>query len=214
MRPGTWAAAGVAATAVALAPTAWSYLASSGRRPGAGRVPIRPVAIVLGAAAWPSGPSPLLAARLEAAARLFHEGTIRALLISGDNRPESNRETDTMAAGLVGLGVPESSLVADPHGYRTWDTAVRARETFGVDRAIVVTQHFHLPRAVSLCRAAGVDAHGVSAPGFRRRPRSTVVGYLREMGANPRAVSDAVLQPAPGVVEPPRGDLRAVLSST
>ncbi|MUL42663.1 hypothetical protein FZ103_16040 [Streptomonospora sp. PA3] len=206
-----WAVAGVASAAV-LGPTAWSYLASAGRRSGPGRVPVRPVAIVLGAAAWPTGPSPLLEGRLDVAAQLFHEGTVRALLVSGDNRPESNRETDTMAAGLAERGVPEDAVVADPHGYRTWDTAVRARETFGIDRAIVVTQAFHLPRAVALCRAAGVDAYGVGDSSFRRRPRSTALGYLREMGASTKAMADAVLQPSPAVVEPPRGDLRAILS--
>ncbi|MFC4866914.1 MULTISPECIES: SanA/YdcF family protein [Streptomonospora] len=212
MRPGMWAAAGVAGAAAALGPTAWSYLASGGRRTRLGRVPIRPVAIVLGAAVWPTGPSPLLEGRIDIAARLFREGTVRAVLVSGDNRPVANRETDTMAAELVERGVPEDAVVADPHGYRTWDTAVRARETYGVDRAIVVTQVFHLPRAVALCRAAGVDAYGVGDPSFRRRPRSTAVGYLREIGANTKALGDAVLQPAPAVVEPPRGELRTALS--
>ncbi|GAB3438128.1 vancomycin high temperature exclusion protein [Streptomonospora sediminis] len=207
-----WAAAGAAGAAVALGPTVWSYLASSGHRSRTGRVPIRPVAIVLGAAAWPTGPSPLLAGRLQVAARLFHEGTVRALLVSGDNRPEANHETDTMVAALSEDGVPESSIVADPHGYRTWDTAVRARETYGVDRAIVVTQAFHLPRAVALCRVAGVDAFGVGDASLRRRPQSTVLGYLREVGANSKALGDAVLQPSPAVVEPPRGDLRAALA--
>lgn len=211
MRPGAWAVAGVA-SAAALGPTAWACLASAGRRWRPGTVPIRPVAIVLGAAVWPSGPSPLLEGRLELAARLFREGTVRAVLVSGDNSPEANHETDTMAAVLAEHGVSKDRIVADPHGYRTWDSAVRARETFGVDRAIVVTQSFHLPRSIALCRAAGIDVYGVGDPSFRRRPRSTALGYLREAGANAKAIGDSVLQPAPAAVEPPRSDLRDALS--
>ncbi|GAA4891044.1 SanA/YdcF family protein [Streptomonospora salina] len=211
MRPGIWTSA-AAVGAAALTPTAWARMASAGRRGRPGAVPIRPVAIVLGAAVWPSGPSPLLEGRLELAATLFRDGTVRAVLVSGDNSADAGNETDTMVAALAERGVSKDRIVADPHGYRTWDSAVRARATFGVDRAIVVTQNFHLPRSVALFRAAGIDAYGVGDPSFRRRPRSTAVGYLREAGANARAMGDSVLQPAPAASEPLRTDLRDALS--
>ncbi|WP_046470400.1 SanA/YdcF family protein [Allosalinactinospora lopnorensis] len=213
MQPGVWAVAVFGlGTLLALVPTGWVYLASAGHRFNADSVPRRPVAIVLGAAAWPSGPSPLLARRLQLAARLYHSGRVRALLVSGDNRPESGFETDTMARRLVELEVPEEAIVADPHGYRTWDTCVRARDVFGADRAIVVTQSFHLPRTVALCRAAGVDAVGVGDPSLNGRSRSTVYGYLREFGANTKALRDAVARPAPTRTDPPADELRSALS--
>ncbi|RNL85548.1 SanA/YdcF family protein [Halostreptopolyspora alba] len=198
MQPAGWVtAAVVAGAALALAPTVWVHLVSAGHRFGADSVAPHPVVIVLGAAVWPSGPSPLLARRLRVAARLWHAGRARAILVSGDDRPESGRETTTMVRFLVELGLPERVIVADPHGYRTWDTCVRAREVFGVDRAIVVTQVFHLPRTVALCRAAGVDAAGVGDPSLARRSRSTAYGYLRELGANAKALRDAVRRPRP-----------------
>ncbi|NYE49304.1 vancomycin permeability regulator SanA [Spinactinospora alkalitolerans] len=192
MRTGTWTRAAVAGVALALAPTAWMYAASARRRFGAAEVPERPVAIVLGAAAWPDGPSPLLARRLDLAAELLRSGKVRALLVSGDNRRESGFETDVMTDHLVRQGVPEEAITADPAGYRTWESCVRARGAYGVTAATVVTQSFHLPRAVTLCRAVGVDAVGVGDPSLARRSRSTGYGYLRELGANARAVCDVV----------------------
>ncbi|MBB4930068.1 vancomycin permeability regulator SanA [Lipingzhangella halophila] len=204
MQPGAWAAAAAGVGGVlALAPTVWVYLASAGCRFGVESVPPRPVAIVLGAAVWPSGPSPLLARRLRMAARLWHSGRVGAVLVSGDDRPEAGQETTTMTRFLVELGLPERVIVADPHGYRTWDTCVRAREVFGIDRAIVVTQAFHLPRTVALCRAVGVDTVGVGDPSLVRRSRSTAYGYVREVGANAKALRDAVLRPAPARTGPP-----------
>ncbi|MFC3995220.1 vancomycin high temperature exclusion protein [Nocardiopsis sediminis] len=212
MSSGTWAAAAVAAVvALALAPTVWVWLASLRHRFPAEDVPVRPVAIVLGAAVWESGPCPMLARRLDLAARLYTAGRVRAVLVSGDNRAVSRHETDAMTAYLVAHGVPEEDVVADPHGYRTWDTCVRARDTYGVDGATVVTQAFHLPRAVALCRAAGVDAVGVGDPSLRRRSRATVRGYAREIGANPKALLDALLRRPPLHPDPPTDTLRAVL---
>ncbi|ASU85153.1 hypothetical protein CDO52_22275 [Nocardiopsis gilva YIM 90087] len=210
--PGLWTAVAGAGVALAVAPTAWALLATARRRFDTEGAPTRTVAIVLGAAVWPSGPCPLLARRLDLSARLFHSGKVRAILVSGDNRALSNFETDAMTDYLVDRGVPTASIVADPHGYRTWDTCIRARATYGVDSAIIVTQSFHLPRAVALCRAAGIDAVGVGDPRVGGRTRSVVLGYARELGANAKAVRDAVLRPAPLKEDPPVDDLRSALS--
>ncbi|MFV2197676.1 SanA/YdcF family protein [Nocardiopsis sp. LOL_012] len=196
------AAAGAGAGFLALAPLAWTYLASAGRRKRADRVPHRPVAVVLGAAAWPEGPSPLLARRLDLAVRLYDERRVDAVIVSGDNREVSRRETDTMTRYLVARGVPADRVRADPHGYRTWDTCVRVRELFGVDAATMVTQAFHLPRTVALARAAGIDAVGVGDASLGARRRSTVIGYAREAGAAPKALRDALLRPAPAETGP------------
>jgi vancomycin permeability regulator SanA len=202
-----------AGAALAAAPTVWVRAASARYRAELDDAPARPVVIVLGAAAWPSGPSPLLARRLDLAVRLYEAGRVRAVLVSGDNRPVSHHETDTMTAYLTAHGVPEAAVVADPHGYRTWDTAVRARDTYGVEAAIVVTQAFHLPRAVALCRAVGIDAVGVGDPSLSRRSRSTVYGYLREVGANAKALRDAALRTPPVRADPPDGAVRAALDA-
>ncbi|GAA1082899.1 SanA/YdcF family protein [Nocardiopsis composta] len=199
------------AALAAAAPTAWVYARAAGRRFAPEDVPERPVAIVLGAAMWPQGPSPLLARRLDLAVRLHRAGRVRAVLVSGDNRPCSGNETDGMVDYLIEAGVPERAVAADPHGYRTWDSCVRARDVYGVDAAVMVTQAFHLPRAVALARAAGIDAVGVGDASSRARSRSTTTGYLREVGASAKALRDALLRPGPAVAEEARQEARDVL---
>lgn len=200
---GIWIAAiCMGVCALGLAPFAWTYLASTGRRGTVDTVPHRPVAVVLGAAAWEEGPSPLLARRLDLAVRLVEAGKVDRVLVSGDNREVSRRETDTMTDYLVARGVPAEQVEADPFGYRTWDTCVRVRELYGVGAATMVTQSFHLPRTVSLARAAGIDAVGVGDPSLGARRRSTLIGYAREVGAAAKALKDAVLRPGPA-----RGEL-------
>ncbi|SIO90908.1 hypothetical protein BQ8420_29065 [Nocardiopsis sp. JB363] len=193
----------VGVLALALVPFVWTRLAGAGRRPGLARVPHRPVAVVLGAAAWPEGPSPLLARRLDLAVDLIREGKVDGVLVSGDNRDVSRRETDTMTRYLVEHGVPADRIEADPHGYRTWDTCVRVKEYYGVDAATMVTQSFHLPRTIALARAAGIDAVGVGDSSLGARRRSTVIGYLREVPAAAKALKDAVLRPAPAMLGRP-----------
>jgi vancomycin permeability regulator SanA len=84
---------------------------------------------------------------------------------------------------------------------------VRAHDVFGVRSAIVVTQRFHLPRAVALCRAAGIDAVGVGDHSLEARRRATVYGYLRELPAAFKALGDALFRPAPERLGPPTSTL-------
>lgn len=193
---GLWTAV-LGGCALGTAPFAWTYLASAGRRAGLDTVPHRPVAVVLGAAVWDDGPSPLLARRLDIAVCLLKDGRVDEIIVSGDNRAVSRWETDAMAEYLVECGVSADRITADRHGYRTWDTCVRVRGLFGVRAATMVTQSFHLPRTVALARAAGIDAVGVGDSSLGARRRSTVIGYAREFGAAAKALRDAVLRPAP-----------------
>jgi len=127
-------------------------------------VPSRPVAIVLGAGLWPDGSlTPILADRIATAADLYHAGAVQKLLCSGDNRFVDYNEPQRMLECAVSLGVPEEAVVLDYAGRRTYDTCYRARAIFGVERAVVVTQHFHAARALYLCDALGVDAVAILA---------------------------------------------------
>lgn len=197
---GAWIALG-GIVACVLAPLAWTRLAGRGRRRGVENVPHRPVAVVLGAAAWEDGPSPLLARRLDLAVGLYRGRRVDRIIVSGDNRAVSRRETDTMTAYLVEHGVPADRIEADRHGYRTWDTCVRVRDLFGVRAATMVTQSFHLPRTIALARAVGIDAVGVGDSSLEARRRSTLIGYAREIGATAKALRDVFLRPAPAVTE-------------
>jgi SanA protein len=135
-------------------------------------VPPRPVALVLGAGLWADGSlTPVLVDRVATAADLYHTGVIQKLLFSGDNRFVDYNEPQAMLEYAVRLGVPEEAIVLDYAGRRTYDSCYRARAIFGVDRAVVVTQRFHAPRALYLCDALGVDALAVVADRQDYTPR-------------------------------------------
>ena len=197
---GAWIVLG-GVVACVLAPLTWTRLAARGRSRSVDDVPHRPVAVVLGAAAWPDGPSPLLARRLDLAVRLYEGDRVDRIIVSGDNRAVSRPETDTMTAYLVEHGAPAERIEADRHGYRTWDTCVRVHDLFGVRAATMVTQSFHLPRTLALARAVGIDAVGVGDRSLDARRRSTILGHVREVGACGKALRDVLLRPAPAVTE-------------
>ncbi len=127
-------------------------------------VPPRSVAIVPGAGLWPDGSlTPVLADRVATAADLYHAGTVQKLLCSGDNRFVDYNEPQRMLEYAVSLGVPEEAIVLDYAGRRTYDSCYRARDIFGLERVVVVTQRFHAARVLYLCDALGVDAVAVLA---------------------------------------------------
>ena len=124
------------------------------------QVPYAPVALVLGAQVYPSGrPSRLLLQR----------GTVERLLLSGDAQAPEYDEPAAMRDHLIDAGAPADRLVLDPGGLDTYDSCVRARDVFGVQRVVVVTQTYHLPRAVATARLVGLDAVGVGDRTVRLR---------------------------------------------
>nr|WP_152471780.1 ElyC/SanA/YdcF family protein [Nocardiopsis gilva] len=185
------------------APFAWITLSTQDRRAGVEDVPQRPVALVLGAGLSAEGrPTTLLRRRLDIAADLYLREKVDAVLVSGDNSFDTYNETDAMREYLVAAGVPDAKIAGDYAGFSTWESCVRAHEIFGVEAATVVTQEFHLARAVSLCEAAGIDIQGVGDPSMRIRTTATVYGYVREVPAAFKAVIDALWQPDPTFLGP------------
>lgn len=207
-----WIAAALAA-AVMAASTVWAYAATAAHRFSAADagVPEHPVAIVLGAGVRDGMPTRLLANRLDLARDLYEAGKVQVILVTGDNSTETYNETDVMRDYLLASGVEEDRVVADHAGLRTWDSCVRAREVFGVESATVITQHFHLPRAVALCRAAGIDADGVGDASLQSRGPATVYGYAREVPASVLAWADAKRQPDPAFLGPREDGVEAAL---
>ena len=159
------ALAGLAVVAV-VAPNAWVWAASAGRVRELGSAEdtaTAPVAIVLGASVYADGrPSPWLRYRLDTAAQLYAEGRVDAVLVSGDNGQVEYDEPTVMRDYLLSVGVPSEAIAVDYAGFDTYDTCVRASKVFGVEEAVLVTQDFHEPRAVAVCRAVGVEATGVA----------------------------------------------------
>lgn len=170
-------------------------LSGSSKIYSAQEVPDRPVALVFGAGLTASGkPSPYLAARLDTAHELFSTGKVRVILVSGDNSRESHNEPAAMRDYLVAQGVPEDAIVLDYAGFDTHDSCARAHDVFGVDAAVLVTQDYHLPRAVFSCAEAGIDAVGVGAPAIG----GPILEYkAREGAASLKAAVDAVFGRAP-----------------
>ena len=122
------------------------------------------IAVVFGAKVWESGePSDALYDRIVTAVELYRAGRVKKILMSGDNPTENYDEPTAMKATAVKLGVPENAVVLDLAGRRTYDTCYRAKEIFGVQKAIVVTQEFHQARALYLCNNLGVDSIGITA---------------------------------------------------
>ncbi|MGA2504048.1 MAG: ElyC/SanA/YdcF family protein [Anaerolineales bacterium] len=127
-------------------------------------VPARRVAIVFGAGLWRNGTAtPVLQDRVQTAANLYFAGKVEKLLMSGDNRFVDYNEPAVMREVAISLGVPESAIVLDYAGRRTYDTCYRAKAIFGVTEAILVTQAFHLPRALYECSQLGIGSVGVEA---------------------------------------------------
>ena len=172
----------------------------------ASSVPARPVAIVLGARVLSSGqPSAMLKDRVAEAAALYFAGKTDVLLMSGDNRFADYNEPETMRQTALQLGVPDSAIVLDYAGRRTYDTCYRAHDIFQVDSAIVVTQAFHLPRALMLCNELGIDAIGVAAD--VQRPTgywlpSMISSQMREFPATSMALVDLFTRPMPVLGDP------------
>lgn len=124
-------------------------------------VPARPTGIVFGARATVDGPGESLTARLDIAVRLYRERKVANLLVSGNGDRFANDEPQTMADYLEAAGIPAVDIAQDTQGYDTYATCVRASEVFGVESAVLITQMYHVNRAVTTCNAVGVDVVGV-----------------------------------------------------
>lgn len=147
---------------VAVAAT-WIYVAAFGREFSVGDAPFAPVALVLGSKVDDQGPGSYVRGRLDTALELYRAGRVPRIVNSGNGRPEAGNEPAVMRAYLEERGVPADAIIDDPEGYDTAASCRRARDVYGFDEVLVVTQEFHLGRAIALCRDIGIDARGVYA---------------------------------------------------
>jgi SanA protein len=181
----------IAAAALALVLTSWfaDHRLSQLSRPfmftDVAKVPAAEVALVLGTA--PIGPEGCRNAyfvyRLDAAAELWKTGKVKYFIMSG-----SDIEPTAMRAGLLERGVPASAIYLDGRGNRTWDSVLRARDVFGQKRLVIVSQGFHLDRALYIARRKGIEAWGFEA---RDVPVPyTIWTYLRQYPSALRAFFD------------------------
>jgi SanA protein len=188
------------------APRLFTALYSRARLYDTDTAPFHRVAIVFGAGLQRDGtPAAVLRDRVTTASNLFFAGKVEKLLMSGDNRSIYYNEPQAMHDYAVGLGVPSEDIVLDYAGQRTYDTCYRARDIFGLEDAILVTQAFHLPRALYTCNTLGIKAVGVTADrrSYSRGPY--LYWNIRELLATINAVWELhYAQPLPilGRLEP------------
>ncbi len=145
--------------------------------------------IVLGARVWRDGsPSDILRDRLVTGLDVYRSGRAGKIIVSGDHGRQSYDEVNAMRLWLMEAGVPAEDIFMDHAGFNTYDSMLRASRIFGVRRAVVITQDFHLPRAVWLAQQAGIEAIGLKAD--RHRYRKEHWNNFRESLARVKAAVD------------------------
>jgi len=153
-------------------------------------------ALVLGASVRRNGElSTMLRDRVESALLLYNKGKIKRFLVSGDNRTTNYNEPVAMKKYLLERGVPEEDIFMDFAGFDTYDSVYRASYIFEVDSAIVVSQRFHLPRAVYIARSMGLNFYGYN--GDRREYELESRNRFREVAANVKAWIELLINKEP-----------------
>ena len=160
--------------------------------------PTSTVALVLGASVVRGEPSPVLRERALGALELYRTGKVQKILVSGDDSVAGFDEVTPVREMLQAEGVQAEDIFLDHAGFDTYSSMYRARDVFEIKDAIIVTQYFHLPRAVFLARTLGLEAHGLAVP-ERGDP---LTNDLREWGASHKAVFDLLTTRVPTYLGP------------
>lgn len=152
--------------------------------------------LVLGCLVRSDGsPSDMLADRLDMGVALYEAGMSEALLVSGDHGREEYDEVNAMKAYAVSRGVPAEDVFMDHAGFSTYESVIRAKEVFGAERVVIVSQEYHLSRALYLAKAMEIEAWGVAAD--TREYRNQWVRDLREVMARCKDFFVGILRPDP-----------------
>lgn len=178
----------------------WVHSAAVGSIYSAAKVPSCRVALILGARVHKDGSlSKTLKSRVDTGIDLYRSGKAQKLLMSGDNRFIRYNEPRRMREYAIAQGVPPEDVAMDFAGRRTYDSIYRARVIFGQSKLIVVTQRFHMDRALFLCKELGVTGYGVVAPNGTLDLRND----LREFPASAGALVDVYIhRPSPILGKP------------
>jgi vancomycin permeability regulator SanA len=190
----------VVAAAPIVATVYVNLVTSSDRYSELTKVPKEDLAIVFGAGLSADGtPSPMLSDRVEAAVELYNRGKVHKLLMTGDNSQISYNEVVAMKLLAHHLGVPNQSVFLDYAGFSTYESCYRTHKVFDLHQAVLITQSYHLPRAVYTCRQLGVQAIGLGTQDLEIYGLRGMIPYLiREMLANLKALSEVhITRPRP-----------------
>lgn len=155
-------------------------------------VPQAQAALVLGASVYHGAPSPILEERASEAAALYTQHKVSKILVTGDNGSLSHDEVTPVRKYLLDMGVKPQDIFLDHAGFDTYSSMYRARDVFEARSIIIVTQDFHLPRALFIARSLGLTANGISPQGG-----GEARDYAREIPASLKAVVDVLLRRVP-----------------
>lgn len=164
--------------------------------------------LVLGCHVYDDGtPSPMLRDRLQKGVELYAMGASRKLLMSGDHGRKEYNEVDAMKQYAIDAGIDSSDVFMDHAGFSTYESIYRAKEIFGVKKMIIVTQNYHLYRALYIAQQLGIEAYGVDAdtvtyPGQFMRECREILARVKDFGTT-------ILKPKPtylGEAIPVNGD--------
>jgi SanA protein len=190
--------AGAAVLVLLVAVNLWMTLRSNDRMfDKAASVPETDVALVLGTGkfAGSGGLNAHFRIRMDSAAALYRAGRVKHFVLSGDNSRHGYNEPEDMKASLIERGVPAAAMTCDYAGFRTLDSVVRAKEIFGIAKCVIVSDDFHLARALWLA-----DRNGIAATAYYSEalPWSTSgKSRAREWLARVKAVSDEIIGTEP-----------------
>ena len=152
--------------------------------------------LVLGCLVKADGtPSDMLYDRISVGVTLYQNGTSPKLLMSGDHGQKEYDEVNVMKSCAIDAGVPSEDVFMDHAGFSTYESIFRAKEIFGADKIVIVTQGYHLYRALYIANALGIEAYGVSAD--LRTYYGQTKRDVREVLARAKDAAYALLQPAP-----------------
>lgn len=189
-----------------LAANLWIVLSTSSRvHSSLGTLPHNHVGLLLGTNKWlaPRRPNLYFRYRIEAAASLYHAGKIKHIVLSGATRPPRHDEPRDMFLDLQQKGVPADAMTLDPAGFRTLDSIVHSKQTFGHHKLTIITQPFHTYRALYLSRFYGIDAIAFCAKAVPYRLDTTT--KVRELLARLKALLDLyILNTQPKVPTTPQ----------
>ncbi len=177
--------------------------------PSVEEVPQSNVALILGASVVRGALSPILAARADMAIALYRKQKVSKILVTGDNGDLSYDEVTPVRKYLLDAGIPSRDIFLDYAGFDTYSSMYRARDVFNVESVTIVTQDFHLPRALWIARNVGLSAYGVVAGG-----QGSTYAYVREIPASIKALGDTFFGRRPkylGASIPLSGDGEATL---
>lgn len=144
------------------------------------------IGLVFGAGLKAKGqPGAVLEDRIFTAIKLFQDGKVSKIIMSGDNRDVNHNEVQAMKNFALEQGLPEDAIILDHAGLNTYDSCYRVREAFGLNKIILITQKYHLARALYICNELGVDALGVPAEdrGYAKQSKYSFREYLAGLQA-------------------------------